>query len=129
MITNKINHSEQPLFSRQQRPHDRNRISRARQAAEALFTSKPTVSPPAVQQIAPADSVRKPRVPVIVPAAPVGVEAIRPGVRPEQQMPRAIPRSQFARIHALVKYGMTVAQVAAVCGIAVGDGERILRNA
>ena len=44
-------------------------------------------------------------------------------------MPGAIPRSQFARIRALVKYGMTVAQVAAVYEIAVGDVERILHNA
>jgi hypothetical protein len=32
--------------------YDRERVIRARQAAEALFTSKPPVCPPAVQQIA-----------------------------------------------------------------------------
>jgi len=65
----------------------------------------------------------------IVPTAPVRVEDVKAPVRPEQQTPRAIPRAQFARIRALVKYGMTVAQVAEVYGVTVGDVERILRNA
>ncbi|HEY3892429.1 MAG TPA: hypothetical protein VGM00_10755 [Bradyrhizobium sp.] len=39
-----------------------------------------------------------------------------------------IPRAQ-ARIRTLVKYGMTVAQVAEVYGAAVDDIERILRKA
>ena len=34
---------------------------------------------------------------------------------------REIPRSQFARIRTLVKYGMTVAQVAKVYGVAVDE--------
>lgn len=129
-----VNRSEQTLLSRQHRPYpradDRERITRARQAAEALFSAKPPVSRPLVPDTPPADqSARKPRVLGFVPSAPVGVEEVKPPVRPEQQMPGAIPRSQFARIRALVKYGMTVAQVAAVYGIAVGDVERILRNA
>jgi hypothetical protein len=37
-----------------------------------------------------------------------------------------IPKSQFARIRAWVKYGMTTAQVAAVYGVAVDAIERIL---
>jgi hypothetical protein len=47
----------------------------------------------------------------------------------EPQTTRELPPSQFARIRILVKYGMTVAQVAAVYGAAVGEIERILRNA
>jgi hypothetical protein len=66
----------------------------------------------------------------MVPTAPpVRVEEVKAPVSPEQQRPRAIFRSQFARIRALAKYGMTVAQVAEVYGVAVGDVERILRNA
>jgi hypothetical protein len=42
---------------------------------------------------------------------------------------REIPRSQFSRIGALARYGMTVAQVAQVYGVAVGEIERILRQA
>ncbi len=65
----------------------------------------------------------------ILPTAPVRVEEVKTPVTPGQQMPRAIPPSQFSRIRALVKYGMTVAQVADVYGVAVRDVERILRNA
>jgi hypothetical protein len=39
-----------------------------------------------------------------------------------------IPASQFARIRTLVKYGMTIPQVAQVCGVAVEEIERILRE-
>jgi len=42
---------------------------------------------------------------------------------------REIPPSQFARIRTLAKYGMTVAQVAQVYGVAVGEIERILDSA
>jgi hypothetical protein len=44
-------------------------------------------------------------------------------------MTSEIPSSQFARIRAWVKYGMTAAQVAGVYGVAVGVIERILRQA
>ncbi|HEY6394037.1 MAG TPA: hypothetical protein VIX12_01395 [Candidatus Binataceae bacterium] len=54
------------------------------------------------------------------PETPVGLEP---------QTTREIPRSQFARIRAWVEYGMTVAQVADVYGVAVGKIERILRRA
>ena len=42
---------------------------------------------------------------------------------------RKIPRSQFVRIRSLVKYGMTVGQVAKVYGIDAGEIARILREA
>jgi hypothetical protein len=125
--------SEQLLLSRQHQPHsrsdDRERITRARQAAEALFAAKPPVSAPAVPGAPPAEqSARKPRVLGIVQAAPVRVEDVKAPVGPEQQTPRAIPRSQFVRIRTWVKYGMTVAQVAEVYGVAPRDVERILHN-
>ena len=44
-------------------------------------------------------------------------------------MTREIPSSQFARIRAWAKYGMTAAQVAGVYGVAVDAIERILRQA
>ncbi len=40
-----------------------------------------------------------------------------------------IPKSQFARIHAWLQYGMTPEQVAEVYGIPVDEIERILRIA
>jgi hypothetical protein len=42
---------------------------------------------------------------------------------------REIPRSQFRRIRTLVKYGMTVAQVAKVYGVATDEIARIVRLA
>jgi hypothetical protein len=61
------------------------------------------------------------------------VASVRPEERemsaPEPQTTREIARSQFGRIRTLVKYGMTVAQVAQVYGAAVSEIERILRKA
>jgi hypothetical protein len=47
---------------------------------------------------------------------------------PEQQMTAKIPRSQFARIRAWRRYGMTTQQVAEVYGVAADEIEHILRN-
>jgi len=122
------------LLSRQQQPYprgdDRERITRARQAAEALFTSKPPVSGPSVSDSPPADqSARKPRVlRILSPATPVRPEELEIPVGPELPPTRAIARSQFARIRALAKYGMTVAQVAELYGATVDEIERILRK-
>ena len=119
------------LFSRKQQSHpradDRQPIVQARQAAEALFT-KPQVGTPSVSEVGPtAKTARKRRVlPVISPLA---------SVLPDESetatvlSPPAgeVPRSQLARIRAWAKYGMTIAQVAQVCGVAVAEIERILR--
>jgi hypothetical protein len=40
-----------------------------------------------------------------------------------------IPPSQVARIRTWVKYGMKVAEVAQVCGVSVGEIERLLGKA
>jgi hypothetical protein len=122
------------LLSQRQHPHprgdDREQITRARQAAEALFRSKQPVSGPSVPASAPADqSARKPRVlQTISPAVPVGHEERETPAAPEPQTMRKIPRSQFVRIRTLVKYGMTVAQVAKVYGVDAGEIARILRQ-
>ena len=125
------------MLSRQQqlkpRGDDPEQITRARQAAEALFTSKP---PPVSTRAIPASltttdrSTRKPRVlPILSPAAPVRHEEREIPAAPEPQTMREIPRSQFGRIRTLVKYGMTVAQVAKVYGVAADEIARILRQA
>jgi hypothetical protein len=99
------------LRSREQQPRpdgdDRERITRARQAAEALFRSKPPVSGPSVPASAPADqSARKSRVlQIISPAVPVRHEERETPAAPEPQTMPKIPRSQFVRIRTLVKYG------------------------
>jgi hypothetical protein len=123
-----LNRSQPP----QPRGDDRERITRARQAAEALFTSKPPVSEPLASESPTPDdpSSRKPRVlRIILSAAPVRQEVVEAPVSREPPSTPAVPRSQFARIRALVKYGMAVAQVAEVYGVAVGDIERIIRRA
>lgn len=67
-------------------------------------------------------STRKPRVlPILSPAAPVRHEEPETPAAPEPQTMREIPRSQLGRIRALVTYGMTVAQVAKVCGVAADE--------
>ena len=91
-------------------PNPRERIDRARRAAEALFAPKPppaTPHPPA----APPPAPEAPREP---PAPPIAVQ---------------IGPAQAARIRTWVKYGMSVAEVAAVFGVPVGEIERVLREA
>ena len=124
------------LDSRSQQQHhfggdDRQQITRAREAAEALFRPKRPVIEPSVPETTPpaADSsARKPRVLTIAPPAPVHAEREAP-VSPKRQITRKIPRSQFDRVRIWVKYGMTASQVAKVYGVPVGEIERILRKA
>jgi hypothetical protein len=119
------------LFSRKQQSHPggdgRERIMQARQAAEALFT-KPLVDTPSVSEVGPtAKTAHKPRVlPMISPLVPVLPDVSETAI---VLSPPAgeIPRSQFGRIRAWVKYGLTIAQVAKVCGVSVAEIERILR--
>jgi hypothetical protein len=127
---------EQSLRRRRQQPDprgdDRERITRRTgQAAEALFTPKQPVSEPSVPaSLQPGDrSARKPRVLGISPAPPDRAEERKTPVSCKQQPTPEIPISQLARIRSLVKYGMTVPQVAESYGVAVGAIERILRKA
>ena len=120
------------MLSREQQPHppsdDRERIIRARLAAEALFKSNPSVRTPPEPETAPADqAARKPRALQIV-SLPASVRRTDPE-RSVISPPREIPRSRFGRIRAWVKYGMTVAQVAQVYGVPVSEIEHILGKA
>jgi hypothetical protein len=90
-------------------PDDRERVDRARRAAEALFAPKP-------------------RAAEVPPAAPVRREAVAPPVAPPPA-PREVAESQAARIRTWVKYGMSVAEVAEVFGVPVDEIERVLRQA
>ena len=123
------------LDSRSQQQHhfggdDRQQITRAREAAEALFRPKRQAIEPSVPETPPSvdSSARKPRVLTIAPPAPVHAEGEAP-VSPKRQMTPKIPRSQFDRVRIWVKYGMTASQVAEVYGVPVGEIERILRKA
>ena len=111
------------MFKLHSRGNDRERITRAHQAAEALFASKPPINEPAAP-----DSANQ-SVLAISPTVPVRHDELGTSVNREPQTKHGIARSQFARIRALIKYGMTVSQVAEVYGAAVGEIERILRKA
>jgi hypothetical protein len=125
------------LDSSQQRHDagDREQNTRARQAAEALFAPKrqPTEQSSREAQssretAAPAsEPVRRPRVLAISPAAPSPPQE-RPAepTSPKEQVASKIPKSQFARIRAWQRYGMTAQQVAEVYGVSVGEIERIV---
>jgi hypothetical protein len=125
---------EQILFSREQQPHprsdDRERIIRARQAAEALFKSDLSVKTLPVAETTPADqAARKPRVLQIV-SPPASVRRTEPERSIIPLAPaHEISPSQFGRIRAWMKYGMTTAQVAQLYGVSVSEIERILGKA
>jgi hypothetical protein len=119
------------LLNRQQHPrdNDREQIVRARQAAEALFTSKSPVTKPAVfESAAPSPTARKPRVLQIIAGPAKSDEDVSAAVIPEPQAMSNIPRSQFSRIRSLVKYGMTVRQVAEHYDAEIDEIRRIIRN-
>jgi hypothetical protein len=87
----------------QRRPHprgdDRERITRARQAAEALFTPSRQITEQLVSDSQPAgQSARKPRVQAISPTAPIRHKEVEAPDSSQQQTAPEIPRSQFARI-------------------------------
>jgi len=120
------------LLSRQH-PHprgdDRERITRARQAAEALFTPKRQITQQSVSDSPPTEqSARKPRVLATSPTMPIRHEEVEAPAGSEQQTAPVIPKSQFARIRALVKYGMNPPQVAELYGVAISTIESILRK-
>ena len=107
-------------------PSDRERIDRARQAAEALFSQKPPVAKPPLAAKPP---------PAAKPALTARPQAVTP-VRREPVVPSGaelpvegeISASQVARIRTWVKYGMSAAEVAKICGVSVDEIERVLRT-
>jgi hypothetical protein len=107
---------------------DRERVTRARVAAEELFSPKQPVTKDVVlQNPSPVERLlRKPRILTISPAVPLRQETVEGPVCLKKT---EIPGSQFDRIRTWVKYGMTVPQVAQVYGVAVEKIERILRKA
>lgn len=111
------------------RDHDRERIRNARRAAEELFRPKPEASREMLPNArAPGEQPpRKPRILAISQAVPVSAAAVETPA--SRKPPPQIPASRFARIRTWVKYGMTVADVAQVYGVAVEEIEGILRDA
>ena len=128
--------SGQLLLNHRQQQHnlrgdDRERITSARQAAEALFTPKPRPVAPSVSDPAPSveQPARKPRVLSILSPPPVRDNEVAAPVNPEPRTTRKVPRSHHARIRTWVQYGLTIPQVAEVYGVPVDVIKRILRQA
>jgi hypothetical protein len=114
---------------RQFRGDDREQIVRARQAAEALFTPKPDVIDQPVSDPSHPAKARKPRVLPILPAAPIRQETVDAPSTPEPATAPEIPAKKFAQLRTLVKYGMTVSQIAEVYRVPVKMIEQILQKA
>lgn len=112
-----------PVYSRDRAaaraPEERERREQARRAAEALFAPKPPASEP------PADPLVRPA--RVLPAAQATEQ---PGtITPETAKPGAIPADTLKRIRAWKRYGMTVPQIAEVCGVDIAEIERLLSQA
>jgi hypothetical protein len=113
---------------RQFRGDDREQMMRARHAAEALFTPKPQLDvqpvPDPVQDI----EARKPRVLPILPPAPIRQETVNASATSEPATALEILAKKSARLRTLVKYGMTISQVAEVYQVPIETIERMLRK-
>jgi hypothetical protein len=122
---------------------NRDKMNRARQAAEALFKPIRQVSDRQAPQATgngtgstEQQAKRQPRIFTIPPRLPAAAAAEAPP-RPELA-PRApaarrgrgtVPSSQFGRVRVLATYGMTTEQVAELYGVTADEVERILTGA
>ena len=108
---------------------DRAHMRVARQAAEALFRPKaPAQTRPAPDAPHPANqSTKRPRILRAVEPAPRNPEhlVVAPLAAGTPAAP-SIPPSELPRIKTWLKYGMTMAEVAQLYGLAIHDLERLL---
>ena len=120
----------------------REKITRARQAAEDLF--KPTqqntgadVAGSTQSAASPAEPQprREPRIFAVPPRAPISA-AVEGPIEPKSIRRKAttrrgtavVPASQMGRVRALTSYGMTRAQVAELYDVSIDEIERIVRG-
>jgi hypothetical protein len=116
---------QQHLF----RGGDREQIGRARQAAEALFTPQRNITEQPVPEPSEVPRSRKPRVLPILASAPIPQETADAPVSSERSAAPEIPIKKRARLRTLVKYGMSISQVADLYRMPVETIERMLRKA
>jgi hypothetical protein len=108
-------------------PNDHERANKARQAAEALFAPKPRENEAPNLATGPLTERRAPARYEVLPAAVRNERDIAPiGGAPPVRPP--IPAAHAARIRTWLRYGMTIADVATVYGVGVGDIEQLLRK-
>jgi hypothetical protein len=122
--------------------NSREKVSRARQAAEDLFRpARPNAdaepTEPAPNSGAPHEQEprRQPRIfttpPRLPPSPkvepPVAAEPVRRRVAAKRST-RTVPPSQIGRVRALATYGMTPVQVAELYGVTVAEIDRILKS-
>jgi hypothetical protein len=120
---------DRPQQQRQFRGDDREEIVRARSAAEALFTPKRDIIEQPVSESSQAPHPRKPRVLPILPSAQIRDETTDAPAAPERPAAPEIPVKKRPRVRTLVKYGMSITQVADLYRVPVETIERILRKA
>jgi hypothetical protein len=114
---------------RQFRGDDREQRMTARRAAEALFTPKPQLDAHPVPDPAQSVEAHKPRVLPILPSAPIRQETVNASATSEPATVLVeIPAEKSARLRTLVKYGMTISQVAEVYQVPIETIERMLRK-
>ena len=110
--------------------HYREPITSARKAAEALFAPKPEAEGQSLSDPEEPVAARKPRVLPALSPMPIRWETIDVTAAPKHlATPVAIPAKKSARVRTLVKYGMTVAQVAEAYGVSVETIARVLQRA
>ena len=100
----------------------------ARRAAEALFTPKPELDVQPVPDPAQSIKAHKPRVLPVLPPAPICQETVNASATSEPATAAEIPAKKSARLRTMVKYGMTVSQVAEVYQVPIETIERMLRK-
>ena len=123
--------------------NSREKISRARQAAEDLFKpvrpnadAEPTGPAPNGGASHEQEPRRQPRVFTTPPRLPPNPK-VEPPVAAQpmrqravaKQSTRTVPPSQIGRVRALATYGMTPVQVAELYGVTVGEIDRLLKSA
>ena len=111
------------------RSGDREQIMRARQAAEALFTPKQEITGQPVPNASHDPKSRKPRVLPILAPEPIHQEVADASVSPESPTTSEIPIKKPAHLRTLVKYGMSISQVADLHGVPVETIRAMLRKA
>jgi hypothetical protein len=119
---------DRPQRQRQFRGDERQQIMSARQAAEALFTPKPEVTDHSVSDPSLPAQARKPRVLPILSPAPIRQETVNAPATSQAPTAPDTPAKKAARVRTLMKYGMTVSQVADVFDRPVQTIERILQK-